>query len=134
MDNTNKHVTRNILSVVTGVLTAVSLFLIGGLILLLNIASKVKGHGEESNLGNISLAGFFLLFICCFSGGFVTGKISTKNDWIPGTITGIVLLILFLIVGEFTIDKESILSLILIIPITLFGNLVAIRIKKKGLQ
>ena len=127
----NKETTRNILSVVIGVLTSVVLFLIGGLILLLLIASKAKGHGEESDLGNITLAGVILLFVCCFAGGFITGKISTKSDWIHGIIAGIVLIILFLAMSEFVVDKESLISTFAIIPFTLAGTYIAILQKRK---
>lgn len=134
MGNFNKQTSRNILSVVVGVLTSVALFLIGGLILLLFIASKAKGHGEESDLGNITLAGIILLFVSCFVGGIVTGKVSTKSDWIHGIITGAVLIFLFTIMGNFTIDNESIISSILIIPFTLAGIYFAINQKRKNLQ
>ena len=39
---------RNIMSVVIGVIIAAALFSLAALIMLLTIASKVKGHGEES--------------------------------------------------------------------------------------
>ncbi len=134
MSDPNKLITRNILSVVIGVLTSIVLFLMGGLALLIFIASNAKGHGEDSDLSKITLAGIILLFFCCFAGGFITGKISTKSDWIHGIITGAVLIILFAIMSDFTIDSESIISSILIIPFTLAGTYFAIKQKSKNLQ
>lgn len=129
MDNTDKQTTRNILSVIAGVITAAALFLLGGLILLLNIASKSKGHGEESDLGNISLSGIILLVICCFAGGFVTGKISTKKNIVHGLICGIVLVALMTFMGEAAFDNESIISAVIIIISTLAGTFVAEKMK-----
>ena len=61
---------RNIMSVVIGVIIAAALFSLAALIMLLTIASKVKGHGEESDLDGISkvfdVVSFHVIFTCCF--------------------------------------------------------------------
>jgi hypothetical protein len=131
MGNTNSQTIRNILSVIAGVLIASAIFLLGGLILLLFIASKVKGHGEESDLGNITLTSIIILSICCFFGGFVTGRISSKSDLSYGAITGLVLIVLFAFMSNLIFDKESVISYIIIISVTLTGAFFAVRMKKK---
>ena len=131
MGNTNNQTTRNILSVIAGVLIASALFMLGGLILLLFIASKVKGHGEESDLGNITLTSIIILSICCFIGGFVTGRISYKSNLIYGAITGSILIVLFALMSNLILDKESVISYLIIISVTLTGTFFAVKMKKK---
>ena len=135
MQNPNNQTGRNIFSVVAGVLTSVILFLLAGLILLLFIASKAKGHGEESNLEKdsdpISIGIIITTFICCAVGGFVTGKISTKNDIIQGSITAIVLIFLQAYISEFKFASTDIFNYLIIIPFTLIGTAFSIRMKKQ---
>ena len=136
MYNPNKQTGRNIFSVVAGVLTSSSLFMLSGLILLLFIASKAKGHGEESGLeklsGEINITTIITMFVCCSSGGYVTGKISTKNDLIHGGITAAVLMFLLAYIAEFKFSNADIFNYLLIIFFTLTGTMLAIKIKKRN--
>ncbi|MEO5945945.1 MAG: hypothetical protein ABIP79_03955 [Chitinophagaceae bacterium] len=126
---------RNIFSVIAGVLTSVLLFSLAGLILLLFIASKAKGHGEENNFAkasaSISISVIITTFICCALGGFVTGKISTKNDIIHGSITAVVLIFLLAYISEFKFTSTDIFNYLIIIPFTLAGVALSIRMKKR---
>jgi predicted neutral ceramidase superfamily lipid hydrolase len=135
MDLTNKEIVRNVFSVVAGVLVSYVLYLLFGLILLLFIASKVKGHGEESGLKKLSttldITSIIALFICCLLGGFVTGKISTKKDMIHGGITAIVSCILLVIISDFDFSNESLVYYLVSILATLLGTTLAIKQKKK---
>ena len=135
MNTSNKQTGRNVFSVVAGVLTSSALFMLAGLIMLLFIASKAKGHGEESDLGKLSggidIAAIITTFICCALGGYVTGRISTKNDLIHGGITAVVLIFLLAYISEFKFTSTDILNYLLIIPFTLTGTFLAIRMKKK---
>lgn len=135
MQNPNSQTGRNIFSVIAGVLSSVILFLLAGLIFLLFIASKAKGHGEESNLEKdsdpISIGIIITTFICCAVGGFVTGKISTKNDLIHGSITAIVLFFLQAYISEFKFASNELINYLVILPFTLAGTLLAIRMKKE---
>ncbi len=135
MHTSNKQIGRNIFSVVAGVLTSSALFMLAGLILLLFIASKAKGHGEESDFGKFSggidIAAIITMFVCCLLGGYVTGKISTKNDLIHGSITAVFLILLLAYISEFKFTNTDILNYLLIIPFTLTGTILAIRMKKQ---
>jgi asparagine N-glycosylation enzyme membrane subunit Stt3 len=134
MSNTN-NTGRNIFSVVAGVITSSLLFMLAGLIMLLFLASKVKGHGEESDFekttDTVSIGMIAALFICCLLGGFVTGRISTKNDVIHGSITAAVLILLLASISNFRFNSSDIINYLLIIPFTLTGTLLAIRMKKR---
>ena len=136
MNTSNKQTGRNVFSVVAGVLTSSALFMLAGLIMLLFIASKAKGHGEESDFGKssgaISIGMIVAMFICCALGGFVTGKISTKNDLIHGSITAVILIFLLVYISEFKFTSTDILNYLLIIPFTLTGTFLAVRTKKKN--
>lgn len=136
MATTDKQIIRNILSVVTGVLIAAALFSLAVLVMLLTIASKVKGHGEETDLDSIAkvfdAVSFIVIFICCFIGGYITGRISTTKDMIHGTITGIVLAVLLAYSTDFDTSTEAIVYYLVILPFTLIGTLVAIRQKRKN--
>ncbi|MDZ4795266.1 MAG: hypothetical protein SGI83_13380 [Bacteroidota bacterium] len=135
MHTSYKQTGRNIFSVVAGVLTSSALFMLAGLVLLLFIASKAKGHGEESDFGKysdgIDMAAIITMFFSCSLGGFVTGKISTKNDLIHGVITAAVLIFLLTYISEFKFTNTDILNYLLIIPFTLTGTFLAIRMKKR---
>ncbi len=135
MQNPNTQTSRNVFSVIAGVLTSVILFFLAGLILLLFIASKTKGHGEASNLekssDSISISMIIGTFICCAVGGFVTGKISTKNDMIHGSITAAVLIFLLAYISEFKFTSTDIFNYLIIIPFTLAGTTLSIRMKKR---
>ncbi|HQW44179.1 MAG: TIGR04086 family membrane protein [Chitinophagaceae bacterium] len=126
---------RNIMSVVIGVIIAAALFSLAALIMLLTIASKVKGHGEESDLDGISkvfdVVSFLVIFTCCFIGGYITGRISTKKDMIHGAITGIVLIVLLAYASDFDKSTEAIIYYVVILPFTLIGTLMAVRVKKR---
>jgi hypothetical protein len=134
MSNTN-NTGRNIFSVVAGVITSSLLFMLAGLIMLLFIASKAKGHGEESDFekttDTISIGMIAALFICCLLGGFVTGRISTKSDVIHGSITGGVLIFLLAYISSFSFNGSDIINYLLIIPFTLAGTFLAMRMKKR---
>lgn len=135
MSNSNKNVGRNIFSVVAGVITSAMLFMLAGLIMLLFIASKVKGHGEENDTektkNEISIGMIVATFICCAVGGFVTGRISTKSDLIHGSITAVVLVIMLAAISDFSTSNYDLLNYIVIIPFTLAGTFLAIRMKKR---
>lgn len=135
MHTSNKRTGRNIFSVVGGVLTSAALFMLAGLILLLFIASKVKGHGEENDLeplsGRIDIAAIITMFVCCSLGGYVTGRISTKNDLIHGCITAVVLIFLLAYISEFKFTSTDIFNYLIIIPFTLAGTYLAMRVKKR---
>ena len=135
MHTSNKQLGRNIFSVVAGVLTSSVLFMLAGLILLLFIASKAKGHGEENNFGKFSsgidIAAIITMFVCCSLGGYITGRISTKNDIIHGSITAFVLIFLLAYISDFKFTSTDILNYLLIIPFTLTGIILAIRMKKR---
>ncbi|MGB3007107.1 MAG: TIGR04086 family membrane protein [Chitinophagaceae bacterium] len=135
MSSTKNETGRNIISVIAGVIIAAVIFMLAGLILLLNLASKVKGHGEESDFndisGNFSIAALIITFSCCFLGGYVTGRISTKKDLIHGAITGLVLTLLLAYISDFSLNGESITYYLTIIPFTLLGTLLAIWFKKR---
>ena len=135
MHTSNKQLGRNIFSVVAGVLTSSVLFMLAGLILLLFIASKAKRHGEESDLGKFSngidIAAIITMFVCCSLGGFVTGKISTKNDLIHGSITAVVLIFLLAYISDFKFTSTDAINYLLIIPFTLAGTVLAMRMKKR---
>ena len=126
---------RNIMSVVIGVIIAAALFSLAALIMLLTIASKVKGHGEESDLDGISkvfdVVSFLVIFTCFFIGGYITGRISTKKDMIHGAITGIVLIVLLAYASDFDKSTEAIIYYVVILPFTLIGTLMAVRVKKR---
>ena len=125
---------RNIFSVVAGVITSSALFMLSALILLLFIASKAKGHGEESDFekfsGGIDIAAIITMFICCALGGFVTGRISTKNDLIHGSITAVILIFLLAYISEFKFTSNDVINYLVIVPFTLTGTFLAIRTKK----
>ena len=135
MSNTNNTI-RNILSVVAGVITSSLLFMLAGLIMLLFIASKVKGHGEESDFAEttdtVSIGMIAAMFICCLLGGFVTGRISTKSDVIHGSITAAVLVFLLAYISNFSFNGSDIINYLLILPFTLAGTFWAIRMKKRN--
>lgn len=139
MNTANNEMVRNIFSVVAGVLVSAVLYLLFGLILLLFIASKAKGHGEESGLENLSttldITSIIALFICGLLGGFVTGRISTKKDMIHGITTAFVSTILLASIFYFDLNKESIVCYLVGILATLTGTSLAIKLKnKKALQ
>lgn len=135
MLNTGKETLRNVLSVIAGVLIAAALFSLAVLVLLLSIASKVKGHGDETNLDGIAnvfdAVSIIVIFICCFIGGYLTGRISTTKDMIHGTITGVVLTVLLAYSTNFDTSTEAIVDYLVILPFTLIGTMVAIRQKRK---
>jgi hypothetical protein len=135
MSNIN-NTGRNILSVMAGVITSSLLFMLAGLIMLLFIASKVKGHGEESdfaeNTDTISIGMIAAMFICCLMGGYVTGRISTKSDVIHGSITAAVLIFLLAYISNFSLSGGDVINYLLIIPFTLAGTFWAIRMKKRN--
>jgi MFS family permease len=135
MDTSNKEILRNIFSVVAGVFVSSALYLLFGLILLIFIASKIKGHGEESGLEKIStsldIASVIALFICCILGGYVTGIISTKKDMVHGSIAAIISSILLASINNFEFNKESIVYYLVSILATLFGTSLASKLKKK---
>ena len=135
MQDSNTQTGRNIFSVIAGVLTSVILFLLAGLIFLLFIANTVNGHGEESNLEKastpISISIIITTFICCALGGFVTGKLSTKKDMIHGSITAIVLIFLLAYISDFKFTSTDIFNYLIIIPCTLVGTILSIRMKKR---
>ena len=135
MNTPGKEILKNIFSVVAGVLVSAALYMLFGLILLLFIASKAKGHGEESGLETISttldITTVIALFICSLLGGFVAGSISTKKDKIHGIITAIISCILLASISDFEFNKESIISYLVCIFATLFGTSLAIKLKKK---
>lgn len=131
---TNEKI-RNVFAVVTGVIIASALFTLALIILLLFIAAQAKGHGEDSDFENISksfgLISYLIIFICCFTGGFITGRISTRKDLIHGAITGIVLTILMIYFSDFDFSSEAIFYFVVIIPFTILGTLLAIKIKRR---
>ena len=126
---------RNVFSVVAGVLVSAALYMLFGLILLIFIASKAKGHGEESGLEKISttldIASIIALIICCLLGGFATGSLSTKNDMVHGTITGIISSTLLASINDFDFNIYSLVNYIVAILATLFGTSLAMKLKKK---
>lgn len=103
--------------------------------MLLFIASKAKGHGEESDFAktsdSISIGMIAAMFICCLLGGFVTGRISTKSDVIHGSITAAVLIFLLAYISNFSFTGTDVINYLLIIPSTLAGTFWAIRMKKR---
>ncbi len=135
MYSSNKEIVRNIFSVVAGVLVSAALYMLFGLILLIFIASKVKGHGEESGFEKISttldIISILALFICCLLGGYVTGIISTKKDMTHGVIAAIISSILLASINNFEFNKESIVYYLVSILATMFGTSLASKLKKK---
>lgn len=135
MQTSNKEIVRNIFSVVAGVLVSAALYMLFGLILLLFIASKAKGHDEESGLDKISttldIASLIALLVCCLLGGYATGRISTKKDMAHGAITAVISSILLASINNFEFNKESIVYYLVSIVATLFGTALAIKLKKK---
>jgi hypothetical protein len=138
MANNTNQVFRNILSVIAGVLSATLLFMVAALIMLLVIASKVHGRGEETDLENITqvfdIVSFLVIFTCCFIGGYLTGRISVTKDMIHGAITGLVLTTLLAYSTNFDQSKEAIVYYAVILPFTLVGTYIAIRKKKKKIS
>ena len=134
MRTSNKQTARNIFSVVAGVLISSVLFMLAGLIMLLFIASKAKGHGEESDFGKssgaISVGMIVAMFICCALGGYITGKISTKNYLIHGSITAVILIFLLAYISEFKFTSNDVINYLIIVPFTLTGTFLAIQMKK----
>lgn len=134
MDSPNNGIIRNIFAVVAGVLVSAALYMLFGLFLLLFIASKVKGHGEESGLEKISttldIASVIALFICSLLGGFVTGRISLKKDMLHGGITGIVSAILLASINSFEFNGPAIAYYLTAIIAALIGTSLALRLKK----
>lgn len=126
---------RNVFSVVAGVLVSAALYMLFGLILLIFIASKAKGHGEESGLEKISttldIASVIALIICCLLGGFATGSLSTKKDMVHGAIAGIISSILLASINDFDFNIYSIVNYIVAILATLMGTSLAMKLKKK---
>ncbi len=135
MNTSNKEIIRNIFSVVAGVLVSSALYMLFGLILLIFIASKVKGHGEESGFEKISttldIASTIALLICCLLGGFVTGSLSTRKDMAHGAITAVISTILLASINDFEFNTPSIINYLVAILATLFGTSLAIKLKKK---
>lgn len=135
MNNTNGQIGRNVFSVVAGVLTSSALFMLAGLIMLLFIASKTKGHGEESDFGDTSTISAGMIaatFVSCAMGGFVTGRVSTKSDVIHGCITAAVLIFLLAYISDFKFTNSEAINYLLIIPFTLTGTWLAIKMKKRN--
>jgi uncharacterized membrane protein len=135
--STNEKI-RNVFAVVAGVMIASILFTLALLILLLYIASQAKGHGETSDFENLSkyfgLISYLIIFICCFTGGFITVKISTRKDIIHGAITGIVLTVLMIYFSDFDFSNEAVINYLVMIPFTLLGTLLAIKLKRKQIS
>ncbi len=135
MYTSGKEIIRNVFSVVAGVLVSAALYMLFGLILLIFIASKAKGHGEESGLERISttldIASTIALIICCLLGGFATGSLSTKKDMIHGAITAIISSILLASINDFDFQIQSIAYYLTGILATIFGTYLAIKLKKK---
>jgi hypothetical protein len=135
MSNIN-NTGRNIFSVVAGVITSSALFMLAGLIMLLFIASKAKGHGEESDFAKatdtIGVSMIAAMFICCAMGGFITGRISTKSDVIHGSITAAVLIFMLAYISDFRFNSSDIINYLVILPFTLTGTFLSIRMKKRN--
>jgi hypothetical protein len=135
MANTAAQTFRNLFSVIAGVLLAAALFSLAVLVFLLLIASRVKGHGEETDLETMARAfdpaSFLVIFTCCFSGGYCTGRISTRYDMIHGAITGVVSAFLLAYSTNFDHSTEAILYYAVIPPFTLTGTWLAARQKRK---
>ena len=83
------------------------------------------GHASKPWNGAIAL------IICCLLGGFATGSLSTKNDMVHGTITGIISSTLLASINDFDFNIYSLVNYIVAILATLFGTSLAMKLKKK---
>ncbi len=131
----NGQILRNVFSVVAGVLTGAALFMVASFILLLvgfsGVHRDMDDHEVARVADRVSLLLLSALLVCSFLGGYVTARISTKQDRVHAFITGIVLAMLLAVISDFSFAKETVFNYVITICGTLLGAWVAIRLKRK---
>jgi cation transport ATPase len=128
-----KEISRNIFSMMLGVITAVVIFI------PLSILSLVFGglipFGDDPAANQfVYIVVLISVFISSTIGGYITGLFSEKNNLLYSTITGITLAIIYFLSDDFKINDKVFYSivLIIIIPSVLLGNYLANRNKAKA--
>ena len=130
-----KEIIRNFLSILSGVLVALLLVILINLILLfMNL--EMIGDASVSSAKEIRYYIFVAISIAISSGvgGYITAKISTRNDVFHIIITGIVLVLLKLIADNFDFSIYDIyerIFLFVIFPFALIGGYWGIKNKNQ---
>lgn len=128
MGNNLKEIVINILTVIIGIITALLIFLPLITLLFPLVGLIPFGDDKTANLV-ISIIMMIAVSVSSSIGGYITGLFSERNYLIYSCITGIVLIIVYISASDFRINNEifSIISLIMILPSTLFGGYLANR-------
>jgi hypothetical protein len=127
-----REIARNFLSVVAGVLAAlVVLFTLITFLLFTGVMSTEIGEpGEGEFTAFVSLA--IAVAIASIAGGYVTGKISTRNDWIHIVLAAVVITATAVFGRDIDLGipaRMNILFFILIAPCVLIGGYFGVRKK-----
>jgi putative membrane protein (TIGR04086 family) len=131
MDYPLKEILRNFLSVVVGVIIALVIIIPIAIFAALLVFSDGTVPKSQQVISTVLTIG--AIAAGCFTGGYLTVKISTRKDWIHAIITGLVLTFLLALVNDFEFDwryPDIGISYFGILPAVLIGAWAGIRKKK----
>jgi hypothetical protein len=138
MADRQTYIAKNILAIVFGVIGGVLAFIASSFFLFITGVLSWTDGGPDLPQSNFLLSIIITTIAGSIVGGLITTLLSKKNDLIYSLITGIILLITWLVANtgfDFSYyDTSGILCLLLILPCSAWGGWIGRRLKTRNID